>query len=92
MEQTFTQMVETSNNNAKQPCGFTRARAHAPITRTCATLAHQTKSLILNAAMIVAVMIGIGAGNVVWGQTLEPGVNMITQTGTNGTTYTVPNG
>ena len=62
-------MVETSNNNTKQPCGFTRARAHAPITRTCATLAHQTKSLILNAAVIVAVMLGIGAGNAVWGQT-----------------------
>ena len=86
-------MVETSNNNTKQPCGFTRARAHAPITRTCATLAHQTKSLILNAAVALALLFALGAGNTLWGQPtpLDPGENFITTSNNQGT-YIVPEG
>ena len=65
MNQTFTQADKTMNCKTKISRVPSRARAHAPLLRACV---RGTRSLILNAAVILAVLLGIGAGNRVMAQ------------------------
>ena len=90
MNQSSTKQTNQMKTVNKPSCAqtYTRARAHAPLIHACA---RETKTLILNAAVIVAVLLGLGAGNVAWGQNvLKLGENLITESDANGTVYTVP--
>ena len=66
MDLSFTQAEKTMDCKTKISRVPSRARAHALFDRACVC---GTRSLILNAAVILAVLIGVGAGNVAWGQT-----------------------
>ena len=67
MNKSFTQTDKTMNDKAEISRVPLRARAHALFEHACAH--HTLKTFLLNAAVVIAILLGIGAGNRAWGQT-----------------------
>ena len=66
MNKSFTQTDKTMNDKAEISRVPSRARAHALFEHACAY--HTLKTLLLNAAVVIAILLGTGAGNRAWGQ------------------------